>query len=75
MMTVIELGKKSLAALLVAFLATAMLTACSSDEEEAAPPPAEEETGVGAPQEEDNLCDELEGVAKEECLDELENEF
>ncbi len=75
MMTVIELGKKSLAALLVTFLALAMLSACSSDEEEAPPPPAEEETGVGAPPEEDNLCDELDGEAKQQCLDELENEF
>lgn len=35
-MTMFELRKKSLAALLLAFMASAMLPACSSDEEEAA---------------------------------------
>jgi hypothetical protein len=75
MMNLIELLKKSIAALLLVFLASVMLTACSSDEEEAPPPPAEEETGVGLPDEEDNLCDELDGEERQQCLDELENEI
>ncbi len=36
MMNLVELRKKSLAALLLAFMASAMLPACSSDEEEGA---------------------------------------
>ena len=36
MMGLVELRKKSLAALLLAFMASAMLPACSSDEEESA---------------------------------------
>jgi hypothetical protein len=74
MMNLIELLKKSIAVLILAFLASAMLSACSSDEEEA-PPPAEEETGVGTPEGEDHLCDDLDGEEKEQCLDELENEI
>ena len=35
-MTIFELRKKTIAALLLAFMASAMLPACSSDEEEAA---------------------------------------
>lgn len=35
-MTIFELRKKAVAALLMAFMASAMLPACSSDEEEAA---------------------------------------
>lgn len=74
MMNLIELHKKSIAVLMLAFLATAMLTACSSDSEEA-PPPEETGAGGGGGGGGDGACDELEGAAKEECLDELENEF
>ena len=42
-MTMFELRKNALAALLLAFIASAMLPACSSDEEEA----------------QDEVCDEL----------------
>jgi len=73
MLKLIELRKKYLPALLLAFLAPAMFAACSSDSEEAPPPPPEE--SGSAPPPEDNLCDEVEGEAKQECLDELENEF
>ena len=75
MMTIVELGKKSLAVLLVAFLAMAMLSACSSDEEEA-PPPAETDTaGGGGGGGGDGLCDGLDGEAYDECIDEMENEL
>ena len=38
-MKVLELHKKSLAALLLALMAMVMLTGCSTTEEETAPPP------------------------------------
>ena len=38
-MKVLELHKKSLAALLLALMALVMLTGCSTTEEETAPPP------------------------------------
>ena len=50
MMTKLEFLKKHLIALLLAFMAVAMLPACSTTEEE--PPP--EETGMSK----DEICDE-----------------
>lgn len=46
MMNLVELHKKSLAVLLLAFMSLAMLPACSSDEEEA-PPPEESSSSGG----------------------------
>lgn len=55
-MSIFELRKKSLAALLLAFMASAMLPACSSDEEEAA------DTGPTK----DEICDEAD-VGTTDC--------
>ena len=79
-MTLKELRKKYLPALLLAILVPAMFVACSSDEEEPPPPPEETsaggDTGGGTDEEAREACERMDTQqAKQECLDELENEL
>lgn len=72
----IESYKKSLAVLLLAFLAMATFSACSSDSEEAPPPPPAEEESAPPPEEDREACERMDTPeAKEECYQELDTEF